>query len=129
MLIYSGTENFVLAVCASVPVLRPLYVKIVRGQLSGEGSSGKGSSYKMGTLGGSGDPDRSLGRDAEGGRRGQGLNTMIYAELVETRNHGSEEEILNRSDTPVANDQIRRQTEVSMEYSSGSAPQTSFYHP
>lgn len=151
MLIYSATENFVFALCASVPVLRPLYVKVIRGQLSGEGgSSGKASgrggdsSYKMGAVGSGsgGDAERSLGRDAGGSGKGRGPNTRLYAELVETGNHGSEEEILAAGNLqPVGGSgggdgggggvggPPGRRDNVSGKYSGDGAPQSSYFTP
>lgn len=47
MLIYSGTENFVTAMCASIPVLRPLWSKVRHGYYGSNSASAK-QGYELG---------------------------------------------------------------------------------
>lgn len=90
MLIYSGTENFVSAMCASIPVLRPLWVK-VRGYSSTDNSYAK-HSYHMDRFG-SHDPENTLG---DGGTKREGMATMIFAGGRDkgSKDNASEETIL-----------------------------------
>ncbi|CAM1511889.1 Fc.00g094020.m01.CDS01 [Cosmosporella sp. VM-42] len=93
MLIYSGTENFVSAICASIPVLRPLWIKI-----RGYGSTGDSypqRSYQMSRFG-SQDPESALGdRDRDG------MATRIFAGgrdfNTATADNASEEAILRET--------------------------------
>ncbi|KAI5459432.1 hypothetical protein BGZ63DRAFT_361102 [Mariannaea sp. PMI_226] len=110
MLIYSGTENFVSAICASVPVLRPLWVK-VRGYSSTDGSYGQ-RSYKMSRFG-SQDPENALG--------GSKIATRIFAggRGVETLDDNASEETILREVRGKGNPnaQVLCHTDISVDYS------------
>jgi hypothetical protein len=117
MLIYSGTENFVSAMCASIPVLRPLWIKYVRKYGSTDDSSGGGGrSYRLNKLG---------LRDTESGRRGggggsgnkDGIETRIYA------HHGlgdnaSDETILRQTSSAQQHDgaDVHGKTDIEVNY-------------
>ncbi|KAL8383413.1 hypothetical protein RB595_006932 [Gaeumannomyces hyphopodioides] len=118
--IYSGTENFVSIVCTSIPVLRPLWHKVL-GYTTADKSSSS-DSYRLRSLRGK-DPEAGPGGGASdgtrakahgGGRRGDDLVTAvdelkIYAgdnpggqRRFETRveRAGSEESILGSMAAP-----------------------------
>lgn len=115
MLIYSGTENFVSALCASIPVLRPLYTKIVHGYGSTDGSFPQ-RSYQLSDFNGSKDAERAL----RGHASGTGLETRIYArDFHSTADNASEEEILGEaksSQKAVDGIEVVRETKVSVNY-------------
>ena len=115
MLIYSGTENFVSVMCASIPVLRPLYNKVVRGYgSSAENSSYGKRSYQLSRLG-SRDPESALGNSQHGG-----METKIYSSRGGNplQDNTSEETIL-RDTKEGAHDsgEVFRHTEISVKYS------------
>lgn len=93
MLIYSGTENFVSALCASIPVIRPLWSFLIHGYVSRDGSYPNKPSYQLS------DMDRSNGRSTGGGLSGNraGPETRIYADAFEQggSDNNSEEMILH----------------------------------
>lgn len=78
MLIYSGTENFVSALCASIPVLRPLWTQLVHGYISRDGSYPSKRGYKLSDLR-SGENPSGSGVGIGGGSAGMGPETRIYA--------------------------------------------------
>ena len=73
MLIYSGTENFVSAICASIPVLRPLYIR-----LRGYGSSGDSYPHRSYQMNGFGSQDAETALGGGGDREGR-MATKIFA--------------------------------------------------
>lgn len=112
MLIYSGTENFVSALCASIPVLRPLYTKIRHGYGSNDGSF-PNNSYHLSVYNNSQDAERAL----RGHPSGAGLETRIYAgEFNGVADNASEEEILREAKTG-KNGDVSVETKVSVNYS------------
>lgn len=94
MLIYSGTENFVSALCASIPVIRPLWSFLIHGYVSREGSYPNKPSYQLSDMDGSQGPNRG---GLSGNRPGAGPETRIYADAFEqsASNNNSEEMILH----------------------------------
>lgn len=113
MLIYSGTENFVSVICASIPVLRPLWIK-ARGYESSDDGSGK-RSYQMSRFG-SHDAEAALERKSHGhmatriftGGRHEGSN-------VDT---GSQETILQETNRDKGDGaQVYCRTDISVSYS------------
>lgn len=73
MLIWSATENTVTIMCASIPVLRPLYVRFrygSKGDSSGSGSAGAG-----------------LSGGAAGGRRNSSYKLPLYGNNSSARRH------------------------------------------
>ncbi|SPO06361.1 related to integral membrane protein pth11 [Cephalotrichum gorgonifer] len=115
MLIYSGTENFVSIICASIPVLRPLWVK-ARGYDSTADESYK-RSYQLSGMN-SQDPTRAL----EIGDQGRSA-TRIFASQKDRNGDndtGSEEIILQSSNGKVDEAQVHCQTDISVSYSSRS---------
>ncbi|KAF1967959.1 hypothetical protein BU23DRAFT_481807 [Bimuria novae-zelandiae CBS 107.79] len=69
MLLWSSTEVFATIICACIPILRPLYVRIVHGSAYGLGSSDRPTSYPLnkyarGGKAGLGSSKRSMGRSA-----------------------------------------------------------------
>jgi hypothetical protein len=95
MLIYSGTENFVSALCASVPVIRALWTKVLYGYASSNGSYQKRSHHLS---------DLNMG-DAECAIResaaSPGIETRIYATSFD-------ESIENQSEETILRDKIQR---------------------
>jgi hypothetical protein len=118
MLIYSGTENFVFCLCASIPVLRPLW-----SQVRGYGSSGE--SYQLSDHHGSRDPERAKNSNGLSGSNGPGPETRIYASAFRDDTHnGSDESILRQgNDDSIKNQpqvhgrEVLCSTEVSVKYS------------
>lgn len=116
MLIYSGTENFVSALCASIPVIRPLWSLLIHGYVSRDGSYDNKPSYQLS------DMDNSRGQNGgglSGSRPGAGPETRIYADAFEqsASNNNSEEMILHDAKTvSVANSdkRIMCQTDTSV---------------
>ncbi|MBE3045150.1 hypothetical protein IMZ48_21875 [Candidatus Bathyarchaeota archaeon] len=116
MLIYAGTENFVTIICASLPVLRPLWLN-TRDYDATSDSSGKrsylrsrfGSNNAEAALEGNG-PSRMITRIFTGGR-GQDTYTDT----------GSEEIILQETDRDKGGredgTQVYCRTEFSVNYS------------
>jgi hypothetical protein len=116
MLIYSGTENFVSALCASIPVIRPLWSKVVHGYISSEGSY-PSRSYHLSDMQRSGDAERYIGGEG-GGSGARGPETRIYARGFKgVSDNNSEDSILrdtrtgSRGDKDVGNG-IFCQTEI-----------------
>ncbi|KAF4988167.1 hypothetical protein FDECE_15164 [Fusarium decemcellulare] len=119
MLIYSGTENFVSAICASIPVLRPLWVRI-----RGYGSSGDSyphRSYQMSRFG-SQDPESALAGVDRDGR-------MAMRIFTGGRNHNATVVADNASEETILRDsrkqgdpgiQVYIKTDISIDYSSRS---------
>ena len=95
MLIYSGTENFVTVMCASIPVFRPLYMKLRnRTQTSSTDASASHGSYKMKRFG-SKDPETIISVPSRGV-----LETTIYSSSGRNdagNDNASEETILRDS--------------------------------
>lgn len=127
MLIYSGTENFVFCLCASIPVLRPLWSQVVRGYGSND------RSYQLSDYNNSKDAERAGNSKGLSGSNGPGPETRIYASAFrgETQN-GSDETILRPGDTdsnknhPHAHaTEVLCSTEVSIQYSQRNASGTS----
>jgi hypothetical protein len=111
MLIYSGTENFVSALCASIPVIRPLWNKIVHGYTTRDGSYPE-RSYQL--------SDQPPNENASGkmNSRGPGPETRIYAGGFQSDN-GSDETILrdtknNGRTTVVEGNDIFCETQISV---------------
>ena len=97
MLIYSGTENFVSSMCASIPVMRPLWIKYVRKYESEDDSHGQGS-YKLSDH--STDPERGHRRNVSDGEEGAGGHkTHIYAgrSVFQSMDNDSDEAILEEA--------------------------------
>lgn len=91
MLIYSGTENFVSALCASIPVIRPLWSQIVHGYTSSDGSY-PSQSYQLSDMN-SGNAERAIK-----GSSGAGPETRIYArEFRDASDNNSEDSILREA--------------------------------
>ncbi|KAK7421449.1 hypothetical protein QQX98_002147 [Neonectria punicea] len=125
MLIYSGTENFVSVICASVPVLRPLWVKF-RGYSSADDSYAQ-RGYKMSRFG-SQDAEGALG----GNNNMEGMATRIFSGGRDTRvtnDNASEETILRemrgKGDTGT---QVFCKTDISIDYSTRTADESSRAH-
>lgn len=66
MLLWSSTEVFATIICACIPILRPLYVRIVHGSKYGLGSSGAAHSYQ-------------LNEYAQGRKNASGISSKVYA--------------------------------------------------
>jgi hypothetical protein len=123
MLIYSGTENFVSVICASIPVLRPLWSRILRREASSSGGSRPFRSYEMDRI--SKDPENALGSSYTGGRGI--LETKVFTSNSHDNavpDNASDETILR--DTWEHNHKtgnVVRKTEISVSYS-GDGPNT-----
>lgn len=119
MLIYSGTENFVSVLCASIPVLRPLWSKVRHGYYGSDGQSGD-RSYEMGRYARSG---RSDGKDRETPLKMRPdhsvLETTIYTGTnYDTKgDNASEETILRETNEQQGKGEVHYRTEVSVQYS------------
>lgn len=116
MLIYSGTENFVTIMCASIPVLRPLYMKIRnRSQSESTDASTSHGSYKMKRFG-SKDPEAVITVPSRGV-----LETKIYSSSRRqeaTDDNASEETILRDSKAQNAqSNEVYYHTEITRNYS------------
>lgn len=118
MLIYSGTENFVFCLCASIPVLRPLWTKMVHSY-----GTSKDEGYQLSDRqNGTGEIDRA-NRNTRGGAGssgpGPGLETRIYANAFGAAN-SSDEAILTTNTggggSPKAVE-VTRSTEIMIQYS------------
>ena len=123
MLIYSGTENFVSALCASIPVLRPLWTQLVHGYISRDGSYPSKRGYKLSDLR-SGDNPSGSGGGISGGPAGMGPETRIYArEFQDASDNNSQDSILGVAESGQKGDgnRIHCQTEFSL---NSSAPDT-----
>lgn len=113
MLIYSGTENFVSALCASIPVLRPLYSKLRHGYGSNDDSF-PSRSYHLSVFNNSNDAERAL----RGHPSGAGMETRIYAgEFARAADNASEEEILGEAKSSQKDSNVNVETKVSVNYS------------
>ncbi|KPM36172.1 hypothetical protein AK830_g10396 [Neonectria ditissima] len=113
MLIYSSTENFVSVICASIPVLRPLWVEF-RGYSSADDSYAQ-RGYKMSRFG-SQDAEGALG-----GNNVEGMATRIFCggrDAHVTNDDASEEttlrEMRGKGDTGT---QVFCKTDISIDYS------------
>lgn len=95
MLLWSSTEVFATIICACIPILRPLYVRIVHSSKYGMGSSGKNSyplnEYEYGSAK-KGDGSRGVFTGTERSMAG-GLGTVKTTVRMGTDNV-SEESIL-----------------------------------
>jgi hypothetical protein len=130
MLIYSGTENFVFCLCASIPVLRPLWSAVVRGyassrdrsyQLSDMQNGSTDAERAMGRSGRSGSTGNRLGGSRLGGSNAPGPETRIYASAFGEGN-GSDETILrDENGNAPKTMEVVRSTKVSIHYSERSA--------
>ncbi|OIW26350.1 hypothetical protein CONLIGDRAFT_580647 [Coniochaeta ligniaria NRRL 30616] len=116
MLIWSATESTVTIMCSSIPVLRPLYVRVRYGS-KGDSSSGQNSSYKLPMYGNQSNKKYGLGSAA-----GTEPNAGASHQTVITYNadNASDESILR--DTKVQNVSgisggIRRTDQVEISYS------------
>lgn len=122
MLIYSGTENFVTIMCASIPVLRPLYMKLRNRTLSDSVDSSSGQqSFKLKRFG-SKDPETVISVPSRGV-----LETTIYSSgkrKDESGDAGSEEFILRDSKAQnVQSHEVFCQTEITRNYSDAGTEQ------
>lgn len=122
MLIYSGTENFVTIMCASIPVLRPLYMKL-RDRSQNEStdeSAGRGG-YKMRRFG-SKDPEAVISVPSRGV-----LETKIYSSSKRqdaANDNASEETILRDSKAQdVQSNEVYYHTEITRNYSDAKVAQ------
>ncbi|KAF4960745.1 hypothetical protein FSARC_10374 [Fusarium sarcochroum] len=119
MLIYSGTENFVSAICASIPVLRPLYIR-----LRGYGSSGDSYPHRSYQMNGFGSQDAGTALGGVGGDREGRMATKIFAGGRDAHrispDNASEETILRESRKQREQGiQVFTKTDFSIEYSNG----------
>lgn len=92
MLIWSATESCVTVMCSTIPVLRPLYLRLRYGKDSQSGSSGN-TSYKL-PLYGSG---RNYGRLTKSGNEISAIVTDISYQkspMQHKKNNTSDETIL-----------------------------------
>jgi hypothetical protein len=124
MLIYSGTENFVTIMCASIPVLRPLYIKLRnRTQTSSTDASFGQESYQMKRFG-SKDPEAVICVPSRGI-----METKIYSSSHRHDTAGdnaSEETILRDSKVQsVQNNEVYYHTEITRNYSDARVAQRS----
>lgn len=121
MLIYSGTENFVSALCASIPVIRPLWTRIVHGYVSSDGSHSSGRGYKLGDM--RSNEEGAPGNNAAiGGSPGMGPETLIYARgFRDASDNNSEYSILRTRDAKDDDhgNEIHCRTEFSLNSSAG----------
>ncbi|KAM0543295.1 hypothetical protein ACHAPJ_012379 [Fusarium lateritium] len=122
MLIYSGTENFVSAICASIPVLRPLYIR-----LRGYGSSGDSYPHRSYQMNGFGSQDAETALGGGGDREGR-MATKMFAGGRDanrvTGDNASEETILRESKKQREQGiQVFTKTDFSIEYSNGERSQ------
>lgn len=116
MLIWSGTESLVTIMCSSIPVLRPLYVRIRYGS---QGSSGaNNSSYKLPMYG----AGRNYGANSKYGQvSSAGVEPKMSSShqatvITYNANNASDESILRAAKAHDASMGIQRTEEVSVTY-------------
>ena len=117
MLLWSSTEVFATIICACIPILRPLYVRIVHGSKYGMGSSGK-NSYPLNQYEfGSNKKDGSRGVFTGTERSVTGLGTVKTMVRMGSDNV-SEESILRETKLPIQGfedgEGIRRTDEITV---------------
>ena len=115
MLIWSATESTVTIMCSSIPVLRPLYVRIRYGS-KGDSSGTGGSSYKLPMYGNN--STRKYGLGSSPGIEGKASTTR---QAVITYNNASDESILrDTKDQNGIGRGIKRTDEISIRYTPNS---------
>jgi hypothetical protein len=116
MLIWSATESTVTIMCSSIPVLRPLYVRVRYGS-KGDSSSGQNSSYKLPMYGNHSHKKYGLGSAAgiEANAGSSHQNVITY-----NADNASDESILRDAkvqNVNGVNGGIRRTDQVEISYS------------
>ena len=115
MLIWSATESLMTIMCSSIPVLRPLYVKIKYG--SKGDSNGNGASYNLSKFG---DRQRyAPGSVADVEQKGVSHHAVITYNPNSTNGNDSDENILLAQGTHNMNHSpgtIKRTDEVTVNF-------------
>ena len=106
MLIWSATENLVTIMCASIPVLRPLYARIKYGSKGDSYSNSR--SYPM--------PHYGSRKYALGSNPGAGERSGHTAAVSYNVDNASEEEILRGTKMQQESAGIKRTDEVEISY-------------
>ncbi|KAL1596447.1 hypothetical protein SLS60_009093 [Paraconiothyrium brasiliense] len=110
MLLWSSTEVFTSIICACIPILRPLYVRIVHGSKYGLGSSGRAShSYPLKEYAENGYPqsrkDAASGMSSRGyastSAGGKGVGVGVTTKVRMGSDNVSEESILRETKLPI----------------------------
>lgn len=114
MLIWSATESCVTIMCSTIPVLRPLYIRVRYGKDGKDGSSGD-NSYKLPIYGSAGQNSSSkhYGQLSKYGFNNSVMETKSFDQqtVIQTTRTNDSDEVILRSPA-----RIERTDEISVSY-------------